>query len=267
MMIRRWQIFPVIILFIFVFLSVCVGPSEGDKEQPHITMKGMVYYDDSGKYWGIEDENKTGYKPEVLDKKYQKNGLKVELTARLLSSPKLTGRWGVPIQIIEISALPEPIATLPGQLRGMGTITSVPVEGGFYGIVGENSQKYYPLQPVPDLLKKDGTPVLYTVQLRNDVTTAMWGTPVDVIEIASMPEPSEYIYGTGKIVFLDYQKTKYGFLSDAIKPGGKQKVDVGTIPEVFRNEGMKIKYLVKVTTPSSADSQLINGNLVLIEPV
>ncbi|GEM_PF-1661204 len=263
---RIWCAIPLIVLFIGIFLSGCVGPQGGDNVLPNISVKGMVYYDESGQYWGITDENNKGYKPDSLDTNFQKNGLKVQINAQLLSNPKMSGNRGIPIRIIDITEIPDAVATVPGQLVGRGTMKSLPFEGGFYGIVGDNDQKYYPLQPVPDIFNKDGTPVIYTIEIRNDVTsTVMWGTPVDVIELGSLPEPSEYIYGTGTIVFLDYEKTKYGFLSDAIKVSGKQQIDPGSIPDQFKKDGMKVKYLVKVN-PSSEDSQFINGELVSLEP-
>ena len=67
-----------------------------------------------------------------------------------------------------------------------GTVKFIEVEGGFYGIAGDNGERYDPLNLSPDF-QKDGLRVRIQARLRKDVvTTRMWGMPVDLISIENL---------------------------------------------------------------------------------
>ncbi|MBI2831089.1 MAG: hypothetical protein HYX79_02395 [Chloroflexi bacterium] len=71
----------------------------------------------------------------------------------------------------------------PDIVSGTGTITYLNLEGGFYGIVGDDGQKYDPMN-LDRAFQQDGLKVKFQVKLRKDVATIrMWGTPVEIISI------------------------------------------------------------------------------------
>lgn len=66
---------------------------------------------------------------------------------------------------------------------GIGTITYLDLEGGFYGLVTDDGEKYDPLA-LEEAFQQDGLRVRFRVRVRTDVMTIrMWGTPVEVIEM------------------------------------------------------------------------------------
>jgi hypothetical protein len=81
---------------------------------------------------------------------------------------------------------PDTTARLPdaddGVIRGTGTIRYVDLEGGFYGLVAEDGTKYDPT-PLPDSLRVDGLSVRFRVRTTGGMTTRMWGTPVELVDV------------------------------------------------------------------------------------
>lgn len=65
-----------------------------------------------------------------------------------------------------------------------GTVVHMGLEGGFYGIQTEAGDKYMPIN-LADEYKEDGLEIIFKVKPRPDVMTiTMWGTTVEIIEIA-----------------------------------------------------------------------------------
>ncbi len=68
-----------------------------------------------------------------------------------------------------------------------GTIKYVPLEGGFYGIIGDDGEYYDPT----NLLKKfqkDGLRVKITAKLKEDMASIhMWGKVIEILEITLLP--------------------------------------------------------------------------------
>jgi hypothetical protein len=77
-----------------------------------------------------------------------------------------------------------------GVLQGTGTIRYVDLEGGFYGLVAEDGTKYDP-SPLPDSLRADDLRVRFRVQKKDVMTTRMWGTPVEVLEIERIGDKND----------------------------------------------------------------------------
>jgi inhibitor of cysteine peptidase len=68
-----------------------------------------------------------------------------------------------------------------------GTVTRVDLEGGFYGILGDDGKKYEPLNLDPKY-RRDGLRVAFDSTLAKDaVGTRMWGTPVNLVDIEEIP--------------------------------------------------------------------------------
>ena len=63
-----------------------------------------------------------------------------------------------------------------------GTVRYIRLEGGFYGIIGDDGGKYLPLN-MPKEFKVDGLRVRFTAKVRNVATIYMWGIPVEILSI------------------------------------------------------------------------------------
>lgn len=67
-----------------------------------------------------------------------------------------------------------------------GTIRYVDLEGGFYGIVADDSTRYLP-DSLAAPFREDGVRVRFRAELQEDVVTIqMWGQPVRIIDIARL---------------------------------------------------------------------------------
>jgi hypothetical protein len=67
-----------------------------------------------------------------------------------------------------------------------GTIVYLDLEGGFYGIESEDGERYFPIN-LPVIYREDGLRVAFDMRIRTDVmTTVMWGTTVEIIEMARL---------------------------------------------------------------------------------
>lgn len=70
-----------------------------------------------------------------------------------------------------------------GEISGTGTIKQVGVEGGFFGIVGDDGQNYDP-QNLPEDLRVDGLKVKFQLKKsENQASFHMWGIMVEVVKI------------------------------------------------------------------------------------
>lgn len=68
-----------------------------------------------------------------------------------------------------------------------GTVTFVDLEGGFYGIAGDDGTRYYPLQ-LDEQFKVDGLRVAFASEPVKDIATIpMWGDPVTLMFIEKIP--------------------------------------------------------------------------------
>jgi inhibitor of cysteine peptidase len=78
-------------------------------------------------------------------------------------------------------------ATLHGEYRRgwipAGTITFIDLEGGFYGIKGDDGTEYHPLQ-LDEHFKKDGLRVAFAYEpVKDPATISTWGNPVNLMFI------------------------------------------------------------------------------------
>lgn len=69
-----------------------------------------------------------------------------------------------------------------------GTVTYQNIEGGFYGILGDDGKKYEPLN-LDAKYQKDGLRVAFDATVARDaVSVRMWGTPVNLVQVEVIPE-------------------------------------------------------------------------------
>ncbi len=71
-------------------------------------------------------------------------------------------------------------------VRGTGTVTHVTLEGGFWGILGDD-RKQYEVSGLPDKLKKEGLRIRFEGRLRPDaVSTRMWGPVLEIVSASPL---------------------------------------------------------------------------------
>ena len=91
-----------------------------------------------------------------------------------------------------------------------GTISFQELEGGFWGIIGSDGNKYVPIEPLPDNIRVDGLAVQADVEPVHMLGTTMWGK-------TTMSRNGR----TGRVLVSDMMPTFPGHcLSPARHPGG-----------------------------------------------
>ena len=70
-----------------------------------------------------------------------------------------------------------------GLITVTGTITYIDLEGGFYGIIADNGDRYFPLN-LDQRYKVNNLKIRIEGKTRKNVmTTTMWGTPFEILKI------------------------------------------------------------------------------------
>jgi len=73
-------------------------------------------------------------------------------------------------------------------ITGTGTIRYQEIEGGFYGIVSDDGQRYY-AGLLDKQFQQDGLRVKFVLRERTDVMSmVMWGRIVEVLSIESLSD-------------------------------------------------------------------------------
>ena len=71
-------------------------------------------------------------------------------------------------------------------ILGTGTIRHFDLEGGFFGIVGDDSVNYDPVG-LAAKFQKDGLRVKFTGRPTNPSATRMWGKPIEIKSVEILP--------------------------------------------------------------------------------
>ncbi|MFQ5770051.1 MAG: hypothetical protein ACE5HX_05920 [bacterium] len=67
-----------------------------------------------------------------------------------------------------------------------GTVKFIQLEGGFFGIIGDNGKQYDPINLAPEY-QQDGLRVRFEAKKRNDLASVhMWGILVEILEIRKL---------------------------------------------------------------------------------
>ncbi len=83
------------------------------------------------------------------------------------------------------------VATLVGcgreeAISATGTVKFVELEGGFYGIVGDDGKKYDPIN-LEQTYQEDGLRVRFQAKIRQDISSIhMWGTIIELTKIETL---------------------------------------------------------------------------------
>ncbi|UCD93026.1 MAG: hypothetical protein JSV43_03710 [Methanobacteriota archaeon] len=68
-------------------------------------------------------------------------------------------------------------------VSGTGTVKFISLEGGFFGILGDDGEKYDPIN-LDEEFQVDGLRVIFIAKIcENQVSFHMWGTLVEIVEI------------------------------------------------------------------------------------
>ncbi|MCH7760314.1 hypothetical protein IIA15_02785 [candidate division TA06 bacterium] len=68
---------------------------------------------------------------------------------------------------------------------GTGTVKYISIEGGFYGIIGDDGKHY--VTNLPPEFQKDSVRIRFEGKLRKDLASIhMWGTPIEIIKIEKL---------------------------------------------------------------------------------
>ena len=86
-----------------------------------------------------------------------------------------------------------PDAEMPGEteeeapppediISGVATVQHVELEGGFYGLVADDSTRYNP-QNMDSTYHEDGLRVRFRAVKKDVMTTQMWGQPIEILDM------------------------------------------------------------------------------------
>lgn len=155
--------------------------------------------DSEGGTFGIIADDGTHYLPSSLPAKFKKDGLNVEFKAYLMPINPAYRMWGSPIRIISITA----DSTKQATIETTGTVTWVPLEGGFYGIIADDGTQYDPLN-LPEKYLKDGLRIRFSAVEEPDVVSFhMWGTFITITGVT----PVSQVETSNGDVLVDYKRT------------------------------------------------------------
>ncbi len=121
-----------------------------------------------------------------------------------------------------------------------GTVRFINLEGGFYGIVGDDGKKYDPMT-LDQQFRADGLRIRFEARIRADVASFhMWGTIVDITKIEKLETTS----GKVTVQLYYYNKTKAEEIGDACSPDAVLPVE-REIPATQTPIQDTIKLLIK----------------------
>jgi hypothetical protein len=84
-----------------------------------------------------------------------------------------------------------------------GTVTWIPIEGGFFGIISDDGKRYDPLN-LQEEYAHDGMRVGFTAKTAPDMASFhMWGTIISIIDMHAISQDGSYRQG----VFVHYERS------------------------------------------------------------
>lgn len=161
--------------------------------------------------------------------------------------------------VILVAHLPAFASSSDIQLTGK--ITYVPIEGGLYGIIGDDGKKYQPTN-LPHKLRKEGLPVKFSATIRDDIASSvMWGTIIEIKTIDSITSNISNEERTAIYVLL--QRMDAFNSKDLAK---LQQIDTASkdlLPQQFNSwVGNYTNFTLRYVEISSADFDTITGSCI-----
>ncbi|MCK8518559.1 putative hemolysin [Methanoculleus sp. 7T] len=138
----------------------------------------VTYVDLEGGFYGIVADDGEHYLPLGLSEAWLVDGMNVTFVAREKEGVMTIQQWGAPVEVLAIDKAGN--ATF---VAANGTVTYVDLEGGFYGIVADDGERYLPLG-LEERYRVDGMQITFAGKVARDtVTIQQWGTPVEVVAV------------------------------------------------------------------------------------
>ncbi|HOI13060.1 MAG TPA: DUF333 domain-containing protein [Methanoculleus sp.] len=138
----------------------------------------ITYIDLEGGFYGLVADDGRHYLPLNLNETRAVDGTNVTFVARVLENTMTIQQWGTPIEVIAIDT-----AGNATYVAKTGTVTYVDLEGGFYGIVADDGERYLPLD-LNETYRVDGMRLTFVGEVARDTATIQqWGTPVGIIDV------------------------------------------------------------------------------------
>jgi hypothetical protein len=158
-------------------LAACTGTSG----ESAVVGSVLLLDQDAGLY-GIVGDDGQRYEPTDLPPEFRVDGMRVSFKPRLIGE---MGDWGDRTELTDIEEVDIPA---PGRrLVVDGTISFVDLEGGFFGILGDDGGDYDPIN-LPNDFAIDGLRVSIEARVRSDlVSFHLWGELIEIDEIVALP--------------------------------------------------------------------------------
>ncbi|WP_083608763.1 DUF333 domain-containing protein [Methanoculleus chikugoensis] len=130
--------------------------------------------------------------------------------------------------------------TAADRVSGNGTIAFVDLEGGFYGIVADDGERYLPAD-LPQEFRADGLRVRFVVDLVDETATIQqWGTPVEVVEIAA-DDTRRTVAANATVTYIDLEGGFYSLVTD----DGRNYLPAN-LPAEYRQDGLSVQFSADV---------------------
>ncbi len=175
----RQIVIVLIILALATVMAGCLSPPALERKVVDDT--GTLYLPDLfGSSLRIESDHGIVYTPVPFPSDGFKNGMKVEFIGETSQNPYYPVQTSIPLDLILLHPIP---GSGGGPMYGIGEVTKVGIEGGFYGIIVDVPGQDRAIRYVPDNLDRefqvDGLNLSFSGQEQPDViTTSQWGTPL-----------------------------------------------------------------------------------------
>ncbi len=137
----------------------------------------VTYVDLEGGFYGLVTDD-GNYLPLNLNETWQVDGMNVTFVAGVQENTMTIQQWGVPVEVIAIDT-----AGNATYVAKTGTVAFVDLEGGFYGIVADDGERYLPLD-LNETYRVDGMRLSFIGEIvRDTATIQQWGMPVEIIDV------------------------------------------------------------------------------------
>ena len=188
-MMNSFSLQVVIISGIIAFATImagCLSPPALEKKVVDDT--GTLYLPDLfGSALRIESDHGIVYTPAPFPSDGFKNGMKVEFIGETSQNPYYPVQTSIPLDL----TLLHPLPGTAGPMYGIGKVTKVGIEGGFYGITVDVPGQDRAIRYVPEDLDRefqvDGLNISFSGEEKPDVSTiSQWGTPLYLTRVKAI---------------------------------------------------------------------------------
>jgi hypothetical protein len=205
-------------------------------------------------FWGIVSDDGSHFVPGKIDPMFQVDGLRV--TYRVLERHDRDDphNWGVPVDLLELVQVGRVIEQ---RIDGKGTIHYEDLEGGFYGIIADNGERYIPIN-LDDTFKTGGLRVKFSAYPASIATSSMWGTPVRLVKIdVPVEQDASHIIMTGYTRWISSSSGSgtFGIIGD----DGTLYIP-SELDESFKQNGLYVQF----TAEEIRNDAMISRNRIML---